>query len=247
MVGCVVPNTAVSSEVISVFLGEVTDSKGRQKPIATDIEKLVNYVASETGLEFQIKILPWRRAQFFAKNAEGIIYGLSKSPERIELYDFSLPVVVEKVWAITADNGDAKIPTIHTLAGKTVSVERGVSHGFEFEKAKNTVFRVDEDTASVELRFKKLFAGRSDALLWQARQFELGKELKHYLINEVFINFVDRDLSKRKISVSTVPLYYDSIHFACAKGKYRAEIAKINTAIMKGKANGKLASILGGR
>lgn len=247
MVGCSVPNRAFSSETILIFLGEVIDSKGQQKPVAADVQKIVRYVETETGLKFQIKLLPWRRAQLLAKNGEGIIYGLSKSPDRVELYDFSLPVVVEKVWAITKDNGDAKPMTVNTLTGKTISIERGVSHGFEFEKARNLVFRVDEDTASVELRFKKLFAGRSDALFWQARQFRRAKELEDYLIHDVFANFVDRELAQKKIIVSPEPLYFDAVHFASAKGEYQKEIAKINTAIMQGKINGKLTSILEAR
>jgi polar amino acid transport system substrate-binding protein len=247
VVGCIVPNRALSSETISLFLGEVIDSKGQQMPVAADVEKIVRYVEAETGLKFQIKLLPWRRAQLLVKNGDGIIYGFSKSPERVDFFDFSLPVVVEKVWAITADNGDAKITTVNTLIGKTISIERGVSHGFEFEKAKNLVFRVDEDTASVELRFKKLFAGRSDALFWQARQFRRAKELEDFLIHDVFTNFVDRELAQKKITISPEPLYFDAVHFACAKGKYRKEIAKINTAITQGKINGKLTAILEAR
>lgn len=244
MVGCTVPNRACSSETISIFLGEVIDSNGQQKPVAADVEKIVRYVEAETGLKFKIKLLPWRRAQLLVKNGEGIIYGFSKSPDRIDFYDFSLPVVVEKVWAITADNGDAKIMTINTLNGKTISIERGVSHGFEFEKARNILFKIDEDTASVESRFKKLFAGRSDALFWQARQFKRAQDLENYLIKEVFINFVDRELSQKKITVSPEPLYLDEVHFACAKSKYLGEMKKINAAITKGKINGMLTSIL---
>ena len=244
MVACALPNRAWSSEPISIFLGESLDGNGQQKPIAENVEKIVRYVEAETGLKFKIKLLPWRRAQLLARNGEGIIYAFSKTPERMDFYDYSLPMAVIRIWAITVDNGDDKILTVNTLKGKTISIERGTSHGVEFEKARNILFKVDEDTASVESRFKKLFAGRSDALFWHSRQFKRAKELEDYLIQKVFANFIDRELSQKKITVSPEPLYFDEVHFACAKGKYRQEMKKINVAITQGKINGKLTLLL---
>jgi hypothetical protein len=54
----------------------------------------------------------------------------------------------------------------------SASLERGVSHGMEFELAKNKVFKIDEDSAQASARLRKFIAKRSDVLLWELAQFD---------------------------------------------------------------------------
>jgi hypothetical protein len=115
------------------------------------------------------------------------------------------------------------------------SVERGVSHGLEFERAKKTVFKVDEDSPQPAARFKKLILKRSDVLLWGLVQFDRADEMKEYLHKVYIPSLNDPSLIGKTFHNSPKPMFYDSIHFASKKGVYDKEIDLLNTAIRRGK------------
>jgi hypothetical protein len=53
-------------------------------------------------------------------------------------------------------------------------------------------------------------------------------------------------LKGQYFDVSDQPLFYDTTHFASAKGKYVEVINKIDQAITRGKKNGSLNKVLRG-
>lgn len=231
---------------IRLFLQENLDAQGRQIPVEDKVHEIIRFFEKETGLKFEPVILPWKRAQVETANGQGIIYGFSKSVDRLKHYYFSSPVITEKVWAISYGKPKPNFRTIEDLRGKIISIGRGFSHGLEFDEARDKVFYVEEDSASVAARFKKVLARRSDLMLWPVRQMETSKEVEDY-VNKVLIpQASDIELRDKKFNVSDKPMFYDTVHFASVKGKYQDVIDRIDKAIEHGNKNGELAKVLRG-
>ncbi|MFZ6744411.1 substrate-binding periplasmic protein [Undibacterium sp. JH2W] len=236
--------TSKQTVTVKLFLQESLDIHGRQLPLDRDLEAILIYFERESGIHFDKQLLPWNRAQLMAQNGEGIIFGISKSPERLKLYHFSIPVVSEKIWAITYGDPRPNFLSPEDLRGKTVSVGRGFSHGMDFEKAKNVISQVQEDSASSAARFKKLMNHRSDIMLWPIRQLQRSNQVEIYLREQLIPSFNDPELTGKTFYVSAKPVFYDTTHFAAANEKYEVEMTKLNEAIRRGTANGKLSKVL---
>ena len=234
------------SPPIRLFLQENLDAKGRQIPVEEKVHQIIRFFERETGLKFEPIILPWKRAQVETLNGEGIIYGFSKSVERMKLYHFSQALITEKVWAITYGEPKPHFKNVEDLSGKVISIGRGFSDGLEFDQARGKIFTVEEDSASTAARFKKIVAKRSDLMLWPVRNMETSKQVEDY-VNKVLIpEASDPELRHRRFDVSDKPMFYDTVHFASAKGKYEDAINKIDRAMEKGMRSGELPRVLKG-
>jgi len=243
---CSQPVFAAGQQSVRLFLQETLDSQGKQVPTDPKLLEVLRYFENETGLKFEAVILPWKRAQVETLNGKGIIYGFSRSKERLALYHFSQPVVVERIWGITYGSPKPKYKTVEDLRGKVVSTGRGFSHGLEFDLARDLIFTVQEDSASTIARFKKLMAKRSDLMVWPVRGYEHHKEVEAYINRVVVQESNDPELQGRHFDVTEQPLFFDTTHFASAKGRYLDVIAKIDKAILRGKKNGRLTAVLRG-
>lgn len=166
---------------LTVYVQETLDEKGQVQMIAPGMVKFFQFFERETGLKISPVSMPWNRAKLMTLEGKGLIWGFSKSPERLVHYDFSETVLKSRIWAIAYGEPAMRLHNVTDLQGKTLSVERGVSHGMEFELAKNKIFKVDEDTAQSSARFRKLLAKRSDVLLWGLVQFDRQDLLLDYL------------------------------------------------------------------
>jgi ABC-type amino acid transport substrate-binding protein len=225
---------------VTVYVQEVLDVKGRPKSIAPSLSKFFQFFERETGLQLIPVSVPWNRAKLMTLDGKGLIWGLSKSPERLARYDFSEAAFKSRIWAIAYGEPKMHLRNVTDLQGKTISVERGVSHGMKFELAKNKIFKVDEDFAQSSSRFRKLLAKRSDVLLWGFVQFDKQDLLLDYLHNVYLPGLRDPELLGKKFYVSPTPLFYDSIHFAASKGHFGKELRKIDEAIQRGTKSGEL-------
>lgn len=229
---------------LTVYVQEALDEKGQVQPIAPGLVKFFQFFERETGLHFVPVSMPWNRAKLMTQEGKGLIWGFSKSPERLARFDFSETVLRSRIWAIAYGEPAIRLHNVADLQGKTISVERGVSHGMEFELAKNKVFKIDEDTAQSSARFRKLLAKRSDVLLWGLVQFDRQDLLLDYLHKVYLPSLRDPELLGKKFYVSSTPLFYDSIHFAAAKGHFGKELLKIDAAIQRGLKSGELSRLV---
>lgn len=229
---------------LSVFVQEALDEKGQALPMTPGLLKFFQFFERETGLHLVPVSVPWNRAKRMTQEAQGVIWGFSKSPERLVNYRFSEAVLRSRIWAIAYGEPAIPLRNVADLQGKTISVERGVSHGMEFELAKNKIFKVDEDTAQSSARFRKLLAKRSDVLLWGLVQFDRQDLFLHYLHQVYIPSLRDPELLGKKFYVSTSPMFYDSIHFAAAKGHFENEMRQIDQAIRRGLKSGELSRLV---
>ena len=231
---------------VRLFLQENLDPSGKQLALDPKLMEVLNYFQRRAGVEFEPVILPWKRAQLETLNGKGIIYGFSRSAERLQVYHFSLPVVTEKIWGVTYGSPKPKYKVPEDLRGKIVSTGRGFSHGMEFDQARDVIFTVQEDSASTIARFKKLMMKRSDLMMWPVRDYEHYKDVEAYINRVVLQEVSDPELIGKHFDVTEKPLFFDTTHFASAKGQYLDVIKKIDKAINRGKKDGSLAAILRG-
>lgn len=237
---------AGEKQTVRLFLQENLDQQGKQQALDPKLMEILAYFERESGVKFEPVILPWKRAQLETLHGEGIIYGFSRSRERLRLYHFSQPVVVERIWGVTYGSPKPKYKSVEDLRGKVVSTGRGFSHGMEFDQASNVIFTVQEDSSSTVARFKKLMAKRSDLMVWPVRGYEHAKEVEAYINRTVLQDSNDPELLGKHFDVTDRPLFYDTTHFASAKGRYQDIIAKIDKAIVRGNKNGSLPAVLRG-
>jgi polar amino acid transport system substrate-binding protein len=238
------PSTATPPTLINVFVQEALDSKGHPLPISHGLLKFFQFFERNAGIRMQAVTVPWNRAKQMTLDGKGIIWGFSKSPERLIMYRFSETVLKSRIWAIGYGEPQMPLSSVNDLKNKTLSVERGVSHGMEFELAKNKIFKIDEDSAQASARFRKLIAKRSDVLLWGLVQFDRPDLFLDYLHKTYLPDLRDPELLGKKFYVSKTPLFYDSIHFACAKGQLENEMQKIDAAIKYGFKTGELTQLV---
>ncbi len=236
--------SASQDNKVTLFVRELRNDQGEVIPIKDDIRQLLLYIEREANMRFEIRYFPMSRLLNHVKNGEGVAFGLSKNSERLESLQFSEFIYANYVWLVTAKEQQFSFTQLEDLKGKTVGVIRGVSYGDEFDRAKNELFKVEEDTSSHVARLKKLSMRRMDVMLFGARQAdprEVETILKH-------MQLVDKshilDAKEIAFRVLDKPLRIDELHFAVALGQYGDLIKRLNSAILRGKKTGEIMRIL---
>ena len=242
---CGVTSTSIAAmhNHVTLYQPENLDAKGQQIPSTPQIAKIFKYFERETGLKFDIVVLPWKRAQLEVLHGHGILYGFSKSTERLEKYRFSQPVITFHVWAISYGKANSQYAQLSDLKGKIVTSGLGLSHGEEYENAKNNVFIVQEDFISYRERFRKLVHKRSDVLFIPFHQNDNREQVEKFVNNTMVPEFKDPELDRHHFDISINPIFDDTIHFASDKTHFDSVINKIDIAIKKGMQNGALPKL----
>lgn len=239
-------NAATPATPISVklYVPENLDAEGKQIPNTRQITEIFNYLEREAGLQFVMVALPWKRAQLEVRKGSGIIYGFSKTSERLEHYRYSLPVITLYIWAISYGMPASNLSGLQDLKGKTIHSGLGLSHGLEYENAKNHVFSVQEDVVSDHDRFKRLILKPGDLMLLPSRQDYSRKQVDDFVNRVLIPRFKDQDLNDRHFDISINPIFFDTIHFAAGKKHFDEVLDKIDKAIELGAKNGALTKLL---
>jgi polar amino acid transport system substrate-binding protein len=220
---------------VTLLMGEALDDAGKQKPINERQRRLLDYFERNLNIQFEIRRYPWVRAERNALEGGGLIFGLSKTPERLRHFRFSDMAAANNLWLVT--RSDARFPfnTMNDLRGKTLGAVRGYSYGELFDSARNSVFRVEDDLASRELRLKRLMLGRVDAILIYQPHTEGPMEIEQNINS-----FMASHMAGMKVpagvtfSVLPKPMQTDNqIYFAIAKHKDDGLIDKINAALAR--------------
>lgn len=243
---CVV-NMQVDAETlrqVKLYYPENIDAKGKHIPITPEVLRVFDYFERHANLKFSIVILPWKRAQREVLRGEGIIYGFSKSTERLAQYRYSAPVLSFPMWAISYGEENAQIADLKDLKDKVVVASVGISHGVEYERARNVLFTVQEDYLSYQERFKKLLTKRCDVILIPFNRLVSRDQIEQVLHEKIIASYNDPELSGRRFNVSLNPIFVDTIHFASGKQQFQDVIEKIDKAIEHGIKDGSLSKLL---
>jgi hypothetical protein len=225
---------------IVVLLSETVDEEQQLNPIDSKTKDLLHYLEQQLHLEFEFRRYPWIRAMHHTAQGEGLLLGMSKTPERQRSYIFSDPISYSANWLVTRCDQVFPFNELQDLKGKSIGLVKGTSSGKEFDLAKNHLFKVEEDTASNFSRLNKLKMRRMDAQVW----FDFEHDAKRL---EARINRIHQHGSTTKehdvFCVLPKPISILTNHLASDKKINAALINNINQTISKGRKSGVLPTL----
>ncbi len=177
-----------SLQIVNVFSEEITilgndykipkiyKENGYPKGILVDIAEYIDMHMK--NYSFNIKLYPWARAYNMAVNAEGGIIGLSKTEERLKIFDYSDVIYFDEVIIVVMKGSEFNFEDIADLKGKTIGIGRGGSFGDEYEEAKKEgLFNVEQDDGPV-IRLKMLLDNRIDCALISPGKYAFYETLR---------------------------------------------------------------------
>jgi polar amino acid transport system substrate-binding protein len=200
--------------------------RGRPKGVLVDI---LHEIEARTGLSFDIRLMPWKRAYMSALEGRGGIFGLSKNMERLSLFDFSEVMYVDEMRLVVLKGREFAYHKVEDLKGMTLGVTRGASYGDDYDRAKGRVFIPSEDSGPIS-RLRMLLAGRIDAAL-----IGPGEASVRFTITQ------DRMLmdNRNQFVILETPFVQDDNYIGFAKSLERRDVLdKIDRALLEMRRDG---------
>lgn len=235
-------------ELVRIYTIEEFDYQGKPTPVDSSIVQLLQVISENTGLQFEVVRVPWKRAMDKALQGDGILLGMSITKERQKKFAFSEPINVNRNWLITRCDKQFAFNSIADLKGKLIGVVLGTSAGDAFDQEINKTFRIENDTGAGFARIQKLIRGRMDALVWYGATHEVGVMEAH--INRHFLGNADglgANSSAAKdhtVCVLKKPVSTVTNHFAMKLDPEKnVLLARLSQAMTKARKEGRLASI----
>jgi polar amino acid transport system substrate-binding protein len=227
---------ALAADPIVIFGNDSNPPKswmdhGRPKGILVDV---LREIATRTGLAFNLRLVPWKRAYTNALEGRGGIFGLSVNRKRMALFDFSEVLYVDEIRLVVIKGHEFPYHSVEDLKGMVVGVTRGASYGDEFERARRTIFIPSEDSGTVS-RLRMLLAGRIDAAL-----IGPGEASVRLTIDR------DKELVKNRgqFVILDTPFVRDDNYIGFSLDMHRQNtLAKINRALRKMREEGAIRRI----
>ncbi|MGQ5525482.1 substrate-binding periplasmic protein [Chitinimonas sp. PSY-7] len=174
---CPLAATPIKLTTVPLLVPELHDSKGNVVALSPRHQKLIELISAESGLQFDIKPYPWRRAQRLAQLGNGLLWGVIKTEERKQYLSFTNPIAPLRYWLVVQAGKKFPYHNIHSLRGKRIVIANGDQYGDEFNAHRDKLFTVEEETLSREARLAMLVKNRADVALMScflsdAKQFE---------------------------------------------------------------------------
>lgn len=113
----------------------------------------------------RIEPMPWSRALQQLDQAEAGVGGIYKNTERMQKYDFSAPIFVERLLLYARRDRPPRFTSVADLGGLRIGVIRGWSYGDAFDRARRSGQLLVEEVAADAQNFSKLESGRLDAVV----------------------------------------------------------------------------------
>lgn len=187
---------------------------------------------TRAGYQPVVKLEPWPRAIEDTRAGSGIITHFSKTPERERLFEFSDPLVYDRIVVVVRKGREFPFTSIKDLTGKRVGVLRGVAYGGDWTAARKGLM-LEEDLDAVA-RLGKLVRDRLDAAIISSGAAGL----------EIAVHQAGLDSSQ--FTILAVPILEDPNYLAIAKGPDSARtMAGINAAIAAMRGDGAIDRIMG--
>jgi ABC-type amino acid transport substrate-binding protein len=228
------PASAAGPRTVPLLIGDQLDEQGKPRPLNGARLQLIEALQRELNVVFEVHMYPWVRAERYALDGAGLIFGLPKTDERLRTLRYSEPASHRKLWLVTRSDATFKFNTLDDLRGKTLGIVRGYSYGEEFDRARAMqLFRTDEDISSRGTRLTRLMLKRVDAVLLFQPSAQTPREIETDLA--AFMAPRLRAIgaaANAGFSVLPKPLDTDtSQYFAIARAKDDGIIDRINAAL----------------
>lgn len=230
-------NQNQSQSQITILLSEQLDESGKQLPTPPHLQRLFSYLENELNLRITTSQYPWPRVMQRGEQGIGLVFGISKTPERLLTFNFSDPIFQQKIWLISLCENKFNYSSIKDLKGKTVGLARFASVNEEFDSNAGGLFKVDFDATTYAARFLKLAAHRSDVIVYYTPLNATALEKK---INKDYSHLTETPNGKthNKFCVINNPIDVTDIHFGLSKRVNSEPLKQINLALQKAKRKG---------
>ncbi|MDM8536943.1 transporter substrate-binding domain-containing protein [Desulfobacterales bacterium HSG17] len=135
-----------------------------EKPAGILVD-IVKYAGEKMDINFEVHLVPWKRAQHQALMGKGGIIGFAKTPKRQEEFEYAeYPMYIDETLLITTKDNTFEFEDINDLEGKKIIQIRGASHGKEFEQSVNKIFKLTEVNTNKRI-LQMLLGGRADVAI----------------------------------------------------------------------------------
>ncbi len=176
------------------------------KPAGILVE-ILELIAHESAHSFNIELSPWNRAYTRASEGEAGIVGISKTAERLKIFDFSNPIFHEEILLVTLQEKTFDFQSLADLKGKKIGMRRGSIYGEAFAQAKRDYLDIVEDSDGHQ-RLRMLLRGRIDVAI-----IGPGKAGFDFIISQdPFL-----DSKKSEFTILKKPLLHDANYLAFPK------------------------------
>lgn len=201
------------------------EENGQIKGILIEI---VQKAFDDAGILLELRMYPFARAFQEAKNGDVAgIFNLFKSKKREEWFDYSVPVIENKLLFFKRKNFRIKFENVSDLEGLNIGVMKDYRYSPEFDEAGDLFTK---DVARLhKLHFRKLDLGRIDL-------YPCDELVGRYIATE--------ERLMDKFNVLPRPLSVNKGYIGFTKGKHQELIEKINNALVEMKKTGKVAKII---
>jgi ABC-type amino acid transport substrate-binding protein len=212
---------------------KIYNDNGKPKGILVDIMK---YAEKKLDCRFTIRLYPWARAYLLATQGKGGLVGLSKTNERLKIFDYSDVVYHDEVILVVLKEKIFPFDTIEDLRGKKLGIGLGGSFGEEFETAKESgLFYAVKDYGPVE-RLHKLLMGGIDAAFISPGRIAFSQTLKK---DEKLLK------ARERFAILPKPFRQDPNFLGFAKDlKMQPFLKAFNQALKEGHESGEIDKII---
>ncbi|MFZ6654938.1 substrate-binding periplasmic protein [Undibacterium sp. TJN19] len=226
---------------VVLLMSEELDGKGAVLPIPTETQEFFHYLERHTRLKFEVRRYPWKRAVENAASGEGLIFGMSKTQERLRIFKFSRSIFSDLSMLVTRCDAKFTFNSLNDLKGKTIGIVRGTSYGEEFDRLSNVLFKVEDDTNNNSGRFRKLYLRRMDAFLLYNPVISTTR-LENF-INKQYAGEFSGNSADKLFCILPKPVAAVDIHIAIRPDLDHGVMEKIDQAILQAQRDGELARI----
>lgn len=187
------------------------------------LAEVLGHFAALSGEPVNLRLYPWKRAYASALSAQGGVIGLSKTDERLALFDYSAPIYDDNINVVVLKGREFAFASLEDLAGRKIGVQLGASYGSQVDAAIAAGQIVVETDQTHVARMRKLLHGRVDAAFLGNGKLGLQTLLKS-----------DPELAAHqdRFVILERPLVHDSLYLGFAKSmNKRAFLAEFNRAL----------------
>jgi len=191
-------------------------------PPSDQTPQMLAWVGAQAGVHWDARPTPWLRAQKLTAAGEGVMFGLSRTPQREKELLYSLPIWSNHTWAIVREGDQTHFRRYGDLNGQLVCWARGSSYGELFTLA--GLGRMDAREASDDDgALRMAAAGRCRAALVTLETHDPKLAQLHPALN---------GLRGRGLALVPIPLATTPLHFVTGHGsRWTWVIERINRVV----------------